>query len=365
MSALPLISLLTPKIFVTGATGYVGGDGLYALVAAHPEYEKDITCLVRDSDKGALIASHYSKIRLVYGTLDDSDLLEAEAKEADIVLHWASSDHEEAARALTKGLAAHPPASPGYLIHTSGTGILCHADVERGAYGEASSKVYDDWEHVSELTSGMPDNAWHRSVDKIVLDAGAAHPDRVKTAIVSPPAIYGPGRGRGNKRSVQLYELASAILRRGKGFKVGKGKTMWNGVHVRDLSDVYVALVEHAVRGPLGKASWGADGYYFAETNEFSWGDVARRVTNAAYNQGLIGSDDVVSVSAEEANAILTGGAAMWGANSRCKAVRARKLLLWKPKGRDIVSEIADAVRREAKRLEILPGHAKKAAGKA
>lgn len=41
---------------------------------------------MRDSDKGALIASQYARIRLVYGTLDDSDLLEAEAKRADIVL---------------------------------------------------------------------------------------------------------------------------------------------------------------------------------------------------------------------------------------------------------------------------------------
>ena len=50
----------------------------------HPEYE--ITCLVRNSDKGAKIAGQYAKVRLVYGTLDDSEILENEAEKADIIL---------------------------------------------------------------------------------------------------------------------------------------------------------------------------------------------------------------------------------------------------------------------------------------
>ena len=68
----------------TGATGYIGGDALYALEKAHPDYE--YTIIVRDSDKGALVASKYPKTRLVYGTLDDSALLEQESARADIVL---------------------------------------------------------------------------------------------------------------------------------------------------------------------------------------------------------------------------------------------------------------------------------------
>ena len=70
--------------FSTGATGYIGGDALRHLVQAHPDY--DITCLVRNSDKGAQVASQYSRIKLVYGDLDSAELLEEEAKKADIVL---------------------------------------------------------------------------------------------------------------------------------------------------------------------------------------------------------------------------------------------------------------------------------------
>lgn len=68
----------------TAVTGYIGGDALYAIAHAHPEY--DITCLVRNSDKGALVAKDYASFKLVYGDLDKVDLIEEESKKADIVL---------------------------------------------------------------------------------------------------------------------------------------------------------------------------------------------------------------------------------------------------------------------------------------
>lgn len=65
-------------------TGYIGGDALFATAQAHPDFE--VACLVRNSDKGAQVASQYPRIRLVYGDLDDVDVLEHEAKKVDIVL---------------------------------------------------------------------------------------------------------------------------------------------------------------------------------------------------------------------------------------------------------------------------------------
>lgn len=89
---------------MTGVTGYIGGDALYQIATKHPDY--DISALVRDSDKGAQVASQYPKIRLVYGTLDDSKTLEEEAAKADVVLNFASADHEAGAKALVQGLAS-------------------------------------------------------------------------------------------------------------------------------------------------------------------------------------------------------------------------------------------------------------------
>lgn len=64
-------------------TGYIGGDAVVDIVAAHPDWE--ITCLVRNSDKGATVAKVYPSIRLVYGDLDATTLIEEEASKADIV----------------------------------------------------------------------------------------------------------------------------------------------------------------------------------------------------------------------------------------------------------------------------------------
>jgi len=74
--------------YSTGATGYIGGDILHALYKAHPEYE--FSALVRNSEKGAPVAAAFPKIRLVYGGLDDSEVLVEEAARADIVVRKVS-----------------------------------------------------------------------------------------------------------------------------------------------------------------------------------------------------------------------------------------------------------------------------------
>lgn len=279
---------------------------------------------------------------------------------------FANADHEAAATALVKGLSARE--EPGYLIHTSGTGILLFTDFKSDTYGEASEKVYDDLENVAEVTS-LPDHAPHRIVDKIILEAGAS--GHVKTAIVCPPTIYGPGRGPGNQRSHQVPELARSTLERGHGFKVGAGKTFWGNVHVHDLSDLYLKLVEEAAAGGetaewSGKpAGWGAQGYYFCENGEHVWGDVSQWIATEAHKQGLIESDAVRSIDKEEANKCTPMGAALWGANSRARAKRAREVLKWTPNSPSLQDEIKNTLDVEAKKLGLKPGHAKVAAGEA
>ena len=259
---------------------------------------------------------------------------------------------------MIKGLAAHASDRPGYIIHTSGTGILLFADLERRNFGEASTKIYNDWDDVGEVTS-IPDFAPHRNVDKIILASGSKN---VKSAIVSPPTIYGKGRGPGNQRSHQLPELSRCTLEKGHGIQVGAGKTYWTNVHVHDLSEVFVALVEAAAAGG-GNASWGDEGYYFTENGEHIWGEISKAVASAAHKQGFIPSDEVQSHSNEEIDEMCQFGTGLWGANSRCRAIRARKLLGWSPKGRSIEQEIPDTVALEADLRGFVKHHAAKVAG--
>lgn len=102
-----------------------------------------------------------------------------------------ASDHAGAARAIATGLVAgHGKENPGYWLHTGGTGILTFEDSDKNEYGNESDKVYNDWSGVEELLS-LPDHAFHRNVDQLVLEAGAKHADVLKTALVCPPTIYG------------------------------------------------------------------------------------------------------------------------------------------------------------------------------
>lgn len=243
------------------------------------------------------------------------------------------------------------------MIHTSGTGILCHTDVERKTYGEEATKVYDDWDGIGEITS-FPDSASHRPIDKIVIGANA-HSPSVKTAIVCPPTIYGVGRGSANKRSHQLPELARCTFERKEGVQVGVGKARWANVHVHDMSDCFLKLVEAAVEGG-GRATWGQEGYYFTENGEHFWGALSRLVAQVAQKQGLIPSADVASVSTQEANQLTPAGALLWGANSRCRALRARKILGWSPKECTIEDVTPDAVASEARSLGLTTGHGTK-----
>ncbi|KAF2199289.1 NAD dependent epimerase/dehydratase family protein [Delitschia confertaspora ATCC 74209] len=345
------------KLFITGVTGYIGGDALYNIATTYPDLE--ITALVRNSDKGAKVAVEYPKIRLVYGDLDSTDLLTTEASKADIVLHCADADHVGAATALTAGLAQKE--KPGFIIHTSGTGLLGLEDLVQNTRGVKREKVYDDWDGVGEVTS-LPDMALHRNVDKIILAAGTQYPGKVFTAIVCPPCINGPGRGPDNKRSVQSYGLSKVTLERGKGLCIDEGTNIWSDVNVQDLSNVFLRLVEEAHKGG-GSATWGAEGYYFAENGEFVWGDVSKAIAKAAYDQKLIDTPEVDSITSEEAKKLYPSGDYLWGTNSRSRAVRARKILGWKPVQKSLLELIPDIVVEEAKALGLVTGHAVKAAG--
>lgn len=173
-------------------TGYIAGDALKVIYERHPDY--DYSVLVRSQAKADQVQKAYPSVRIVLGDLDSSSLLEEEAANADVVLHAAdASDHVGAATAIAAGLArGHTREKPGYWLHTGGTGILTFKDSENDfqTLGTWSEKQYNDLAGVEELTH-LPDDAFHRVVDKIVLEAGTEHADRVKTVIVCPPTIYG------------------------------------------------------------------------------------------------------------------------------------------------------------------------------
>jgi nucleoside-diphosphate-sugar epimerase len=267
-------------------------------------------------------------------------------------LECASADHPVAVTAIINGIRSKPAGSPpGFLIHTSGTGILGDPSQD---YGLPPDRVYDDISDIKVITSFSIDR-WHRNIDKIVIDAATddliGHP-KIKTAIVCPPTIYGAGIGPVRKRSVQLPELANASLRRGKALTVCQGENEWRHVHVADLADAYVVLVEEALKGG-GKADWNADGYYFVENGQHVWKDVAKAVATDAFEKGYLKTTDVEQLTVEECFKIRGDpipGPAIWGVNSLGIGARIRRLG-WEPRQPALWDFVSEAVDVEAKAL--------------
>jgi hypothetical protein len=82
--------------------------------------------------------------------------------------------------------------------------------------GEHSEREYNDWTAVQDLT-GLPDDAFHKNVDDLVLSSGS---ESVKTAILCPPTIYGmcPDTHCGHRRYTDtIQDVAEAQLTSGVG----------------------------------------------------------------------------------------------------------------------------------------------------
>jgi len=263
----------------------------------------------------------------VIGDFDSHDIISSSAAAADIVLNWASSDYEPLTKSIIDGMKKNK--STCYLIHTSGCGILTDEVARTGTYGQATTKVYDDWDNASDLLT-LPPEAPHVNIDTMILalDREAPH---IKTMIACPPIIYGMDNAQDAQERSAARQYVNSILDRKKGFAVGDGKAIVNTVHITDLANFFVEATEAAAQGG-GAATWGGvESYHFVESGEMVWGEFAQAVSKAAFERGLLDTPDVDFLSAEDAMEVDPISKIGYGSSARSKAVRAYKTLGWKP----------------------------------
>ncbi|KAJ6009198.1 hypothetical protein N7522_004214 [Penicillium canescens] len=332
------------KVFVTGVTGYIGGDVLSQLILQYPTFTYRV--LVRTEEKVKRIQAQYPQVQIVYSDLDDCAILQQESANADIIIHSAdAADNLPAAKSIAAGIIqGHTPERPAYWLHTSGAGIFSYIDEDEKTYGMKRAKIFDDWNGVKEIVS-IPDHAFHRDVDKIVLEAAGDYADVLRAAIISPVTVYGVGRGPCSQRSRQVYELAWTTLKRGKAPIIGAGESMGTNVHIHDLTDLFLLFVKGALEG--NELLWGPSSYVLAENGEHCWGDLARSVARIALEEGFISSAEEETLDIQQARDQAGYEAASWGLNVRCRAIRARKLLGWTPTRPSLEAELRDIVKGE------------------
>src|SRR5262249_46568265 len=117
------------RIFLTGANGFIGGAVALALIAAGHR----VCGLVRNKAKAEIVAAF--GVGAGVGSLDDTAVLQTEARAADAVINAASSDHRGAVEVLIAAMSG----SGKPFIHSSGSSIV--ADL---AMGEPSDRVFDE-----------------------------------------------------------------------------------------------------------------------------------------------------------------------------------------------------------------------------
>lgn len=291
-------------IFLTGATGYIGGSVAAKLI----DDGHRVTGLVRSEERGALAREH--GIEPVLGILDDTDVLQAAARDADAVINAANADHRGAADALVDALAG----TDKLLLHTSGSSIVGTA-----AGGELVEDVFD------EDTSFTPSPA---RADRVALNEAilAAAGRGVQTVIIAPSLIYGLGRGV-HRHSMQVPWLIDVARKFGVAKHIGPGTNRWANVHIDDLVDLYALAVDKAPAGA----------FYYAENGENSMREVCEAISRTL---GLGGTSEPMTV-AEAADEWGEGPAAnTMGSNSRVRAKRARTELGWTPAARSLIDEI-------------------------
>ena len=291
-------------IFLTGATGYIGGTVALRLLGSG----LCVRGLVRSRSDAARLSD--IGVEPVIGDLDDDELLIREARNADGVINAASADHVACVKAMLSALAG--TSKP--FLHTSGSSIV--GDDVRGS--RCSDLIFD--EDTSLVV--QPLKQARRDIDLMVLTAAA---QGVRSIVICPSLIYGQGRGL-SPDSVQIPFLAANAMKQGRIQIVGAGLNVWSNVHVDDVAALFSLSLANAPAGA----------FYFAANGEASFAQIGSALSRR------LGLTEVESLRPEVA-AERWGIARAYfsfGSNSRVRSVRARQELGWAPEHASVIEWI-------------------------
>lgn len=291
-------------IFMTGASGYIGGTVADSLIRAGHA----VAGLARGEASEAKLRAR--GIEPVRGELSAHSVVRNAARVADAVINCADAADPFVVAAIVEGLAGSGKA----FLHTSGSSVIGDK-----AAGRFSPKIH----HEDTPSEPLPEKIQRVAVDRFVLAAAA---QGVRSVVLCPCLIYGCGRGA-NPDSIQVPSLIRQAVKSGIPRYIGAGENIWSTVHIEDVASAYLLALEAARAGS----------FFYLENGEASLKSIVESIAR------LIGAKrPAESWSIDEAIAAW-GPQAAWfslGGNSRINADKARRMLGWKPAGADLFQEI-------------------------
>lgn len=211
------------RVFVTGATGYVGSAVVKALVSKGHE----VTGLSRAPEKDAILARLGAQA--LRGSLADLPRLATRVASHDALVHCGMDyglgppSDRAAVEALLE--AARSAMGPRQVVYTSGVWVL----------GETSAPAGE------EASTAHPAAAvaWRPAHEKLVLGATAGN---LVTAVIRPGMVWGEKRGL-------FAPFLDKAVKEGAAAHVGAGENRWPPVHRDDLGELYALVVGKRAAG--------------------------------------------------------------------------------------------------------------------
>ncbi|KAF4471049.1 nad dependent epimerase dehydratase family [Fusarium albosuccineum] len=284
------------KILFTGATSYVGGSVLAALLKSQDTLvqQLSITALVRKKEQADILNSKGVNT-VIFRDLDDSEDLKDLAAEHDVVIHTASGFHRRFAVALVKGLGQRKArdGSKVHYIHTSGTWNLAGSNTTYPGptdFGEAGL-----FQHLVNL----PAKYLSLQREALLAAISAVEPHGVEIHALLPPDVYGQGTGLFTQHTPQLFELVKFAIDKGNPEYIGNGRGGAGHVHITDFAALYELILRNVLAGehvPSGK-----EGLFFAETGYHNWLDVAKLIGEVGFSNGALVDPEPKSIMESDA----------------------------------------------------------------
>lgn len=279
------------KIFVTGATGYIGA----AVAAAFARRGHSVAGLARSQDKAR--ALNRAEARAVLGDLRSPDSWRSAAAEADVLVHCAVdyTAHSELDRAAVDTLLSAADDSRGrVVIYTSGVWL----------YGNTNGKAADE---SGALAKGflLP---WRLEHEKRVLAAASASR---RTVVLRPGCVYGGRGGLTGQWFQSATEKKAATV-------AGDGRNRWAMVHVEDLAELYALAGESSLSGEL------LNGVDRSRETVLEMAQAASRAAGAGGKVALLSADDARKAFGGLAEGLLL--------DQEIDGSKAQRLLGWEPR---------------------------------
>ncbi|WP_086693773.1 NAD-dependent epimerase/dehydratase family protein [Streptomyces recifensis] len=290
------------KIFIIGATGFVGG----ALARHLSAQGNKVTGLARTQSAAATLA--FQGITSVAGDLDEHrpTLIEA-AEDADTVVYAAHAGPEQET-ATVQDLVRALTGTDKTLLFLSGSGVL----VQRTAGAWSPDVFTEDYPVTPD-----PLAAYRKAAEDTVR---AAAQNGLRAMVVRPGLIWGPGD---HGHVSMVYRSVAAT---GAGCYVGEGLNTYSHVHIDDVTRLFSLALEKGRPGGLYHAVAGeAPNRWIAERVAADLGVEARSLTPK-----------------EAADVWGEFGALVMSVSGRIRAVRAQQDLGWQPEHTDMLTTIGE-----------------------